>query len=870
MDLWKETRELKIYFEGEPSKPDKVEYRLYEPNFISAMNYIFRLVLEQKTLDRKADDEENKTPKKLQQKKCNILSFIGARGAGKTTAMGEFCRILREMKNDDVKDWWVERVTDDAEDRKALFERNFYFHVLDPIDASLLTDSDDLFELILSGIYHEYEEILRRSGNCRTRCNSNDIEISRLFDELLEIYRSSSKERREQQDDYTIYTAKRTLRGSSQIAENISKIIEKLIGLTQKNGREYFVIAIDDLDLNLRAGYEMLEQLQKYFTDSRILILVTMEYDQMWRVCAEYFHRELQETDRNDAENGNELHSRQLANDFMTKVFPLPQRLFLPDMKKQGNRMLIQIEKGTDIHIKKLIMEKVADRMHIFYDAKGSKRHFCEPDTIRKLVDYNDFLDALLPVDFKRLVPVEQISEQDDGKRAEENEKILRKYDQNHNRFNWDIMERQAQTTLNAHQHSVFRQLLEFPLERRMVYFVKSVKYSDTKEIQLVDVSKEDCTQYSYGDCLEQIYKWGRKEYENKSFISCVLASFTSEMVREYVNYRYLKESVRRARSRERLMAFLGISFSNEWVMEGLFPKGVTEVIWEEKSVQIGYNREASLGRISFRIEELQVLKKGQRKGMVDEEKLRKWLEKTGIVETLECIDMFLRAEGDDNYLGPKPQFSPGGTWFGEGDDETKNREYIVVKYGNRNVLDIMGFAGKSMNYGMQKKALRESIVNGLNRTLEDYFNARGIYYDQDKMYKLLDNIIDDYSIFKRDWDEALSSEVALPFYELDFMYNVIKRVRRKQTEPIQKDKIYTGILSLYQNIEDALKEQEAEYEYAKMNYSEIFAACPYIKALRRFKDENKDGIMDKIVAALYGASSFSAMSNAGPEEPAD
>lgn len=859
MDFWKETRKLKIYFEGEASKPDKVEYRLYEPNFISAMNYIFRL-----TLEEEADNREDDREKKLHLRKCNILSFIGARGAGKTTAMGEFCRILRDMKRDEVKDWWVERVTDDEEDRKALLKKNFHFHVLDPIDASLLTDSDDLFELILSGIYHEYEIMVEQSGGYGMRCDNKSIEINRLFDELLEIYRSSSKERKKWQEDYTICTVKRILRGSSLIAKNIGEIIEKLTVLNQEKGREYFVIVIDDLDLNLKAGYKMLEQLQKYFTDPRILILVTMDYDQMWRVCAEYFHRKMQETDNDDAANG--IHSHLLANDFMTKVFPLPQRLFLPDMKKQGNRMLIQMGSEADIHIKKLIMEKVADRMRIYYDAKGSKRHFCEPDTIRKLVDYNDFLDSLLPVNFDDLVSVEQLSDQDDDKRAEENKKILRKYDQNHNRFNWDIMERQAQTTLNVYQHAVFRQLLDFPLERRMVYFVKSVKDSDTKEIQLVDVNKEDCAQYSYGDCLEQIYEWGRKEYANKSFISCVLASFTSEMVREYVNFRYLKDPARREHSKERLRAFLGISFSNEWVIEGLFPKGITEVNWGGKSVRIGYDRKASNCEISFLLDDLRVLKAGPRKGMVDENELRIWLEKTGIVETLECIDMFLNAGADGGYLGPKPQFTLGGVRFGERDDETRKKKYIIVKYADHSVMDIMGFVGKSMDYGMQKKVLRDHIVKGINSALSEYFTGK-TFYDLKKMKKLLETIIDDYSIFKKDWDESLSLEAALPFYELDLMYNVIKRIRKKKMELIQKEKVYEEMLNLYQCIEDALKEQEGEYSYAKMEYSKIFAACPYIKALRRFQEEKKDEIMDRIVKVLYEVSSLGV---GEPPEPRD
>lgn len=52
---------------------------------------------------------------------------------------------------------------------------------------------------------------------------------------------------------------------------------------------EYIVITIDDIDLNIGLGYKMLEQIQKYFAYSRIIILVSMDYDQMRMVCEKHF-----------------------------------------------------------------------------------------------------------------------------------------------------------------------------------------------------------------------------------------------------------------------------------------------------------------------------------------------------------------------------------------------------------------------------------------------------------------------------------------------------------------------------------------------------------------------------------------------------
>lgn len=842
--------ELQLFYEGEQLDPGQVQYHLYEPNFITAMKFIFERALTQKIARL-----ENDQGKDGQGNRNNILSFIGRRGAGKTTAMLELCRILKNIKDDDCKDQWIKKVVNEKTEQEELMRKRFFFHVLPPVDASLLSETDDFLEVIVVSIYQEYEEYCERHKDYEMDYERRYLRINQIFEELLSMYRSAPRKAAGWRDDYSFVAVKEMLHSSAMVAGRISELLDKLVELYGNPDRmEYFVIAVDDLDLNLSHGYQMLEQLQKYFCDSRILILLTMDYEQMKRVCAEYFHAAMVTTDQNDQKWGFQMHSQELANDVMTKVFPLQQRLFLPDMKKQGNRMRIQLEKSRNISIKHYVMEKTADRMRIFYDIRGNKRHFCEPDTVRKLVDYDMFLDSLLLVDYQKLTPMHTLGampEEDRERAIELNRNILRKYDQNHNRFNWDIMERQAQITLNSQQQRVFRQLLEFPLERRMMYFVHSGRDSDTQELRLADVSDENRSEYAYGDLLEKIYTWGRSEYRDKPFVSCVMASFTSEMVREYVNFRYLPDEDRWERSYKRLKAFLGISFSNNWVMKEKFPKCVKKINKNGKIKETGYLANVPINTLLyFSVENLSVTVRGINKGKVVG--IGEWMKKNRIVEILECIDMFLSMGPEADYVGPEIIFELGTpTDVSAGTDE-KFHKHIQVTFKGECTMDVLGLVGKSLDYKKHKGRLHDRITDELNKALKEYFTKKGIVYADDKMLSLIQEELPKYSIFNSYWDEELSTEAALPFYNLDLMYNVIKRIQPEK-EPISEAKFYEWLLKLYQDIEDGLEQQGEVYQDVTMNYAEIFRKCPYICAMRAFYEQPEGAsVVEQIESVLY------------------
>lgn len=123
---------------------------------------------------------------------------------------------------------------------------------------------------------------------------------------------------------------------------------------------EYIVITIDDIDLNIGLGYKMLEQIQKYFAYSRIIILVSMDYDQMRMVCEKHFWNCLGGKDRITSEKYNQQYIKNLTKDVMTKIFHISQRIYLPDLGAILKETYVKENEHDDEKlIKGYIVEKI-------------------------------------------------------------------------------------------------------------------------------------------------------------------------------------------------------------------------------------------------------------------------------------------------------------------------------------------------------------------------------------------------------------------------------------------------------------------------------------------------------------------------------
>lgn len=897
MEFGKKTEQLKFLMDNREELSGRLEYQLYEANFATGLKLVFRRMLEVKDRSQKNEKNNGYSNWMAQKDDSNIVAFIGGRGAGKTTSMKEFCHILEGMngKGSDERLLWLKNVLASDDDINALMKSSIRFHILKMVDAGLLNESEDLLELILISLYQEYTDKLEENRELSRGYQSVMMEIDQLFEDLLAMY-SSTRKRNAYDEDYTLATLARMTGNGELMRQKISQLLDKMrLVQKQKADHEYYVFPIDDLDLNLEHGYEMIEQLQKYFSDERILILLTMDYEQLCDVCMEHFHRGMSFTDSFTSKDSM-LRSQVLATDMMTKVFPLNQRIFLPDVRKQGKQMRVVMDDMV-LPVKKYVMENVAYCMRIYYDAKGTKRHFAEPDTVRQLVFYNDFLASLYHIEYEKMKTWLQIDAMSEGEEKEAARKFNRarivEYTHNHHRFNDDIAKRQAQTMLTIPQRQTFKTFLGFDLSRRAMYLVRAE--NEEGRIRFEDVPVEERSRYAYADLIEKLYTWGREHYEDKPFVSCVLASFTSEMVREYVNYRYSPDPEKRDVSGERLRKFMGRSFGNEWLgscinIDKKKENEITE-FWYTGCVRpfagflsefdnglesIGFREQTHIETVflTFSLDALENVKnKPLPKGKPRETRMnhiRNWLEKEKVIPIIECLDMLMIQPGSpegnaSDYDGAKLSFDRPYVSDRKLEQES-GRRGMEVRFAGNCMMDVFGFIPKSLDYQRRRKTIEQNIIDSLARFLASYLSDTVLKAQERTIHGELEKIVGEMSIFAKVNTEIVRNEVAFPFYDLDMSYNIIKRFRGKISSLQSKD-LYEYLLWIYEILEELLKEEADAYGDVGFCYDEIFQKSAFIEAFRELKEDK--AARGKIASFLNEFSGWT-VSLYEPEMPRD
>lgn len=743
----------------------------------------------------------------------NIYAFLGKRGSGKTTAMREFCRILKSINKTTELNWWVDACFHESELHSDLQNTRFYFDVMDPIDASRLEAKEDLFELILARIYRRYEEHLRaEDAFARKQAVYAQKQARERFEK---IFRSYHALRMNVQDDEfvdSVIARLQYMSSSTEIKQDISSFLGDMLK-EWAPGCEYpyLVIVLDDLDLNIKNGYEMLEQLHKYFWNQRILILLAVDYDQINIISESSFWRDLNANMGNAAELfSSQPHvlnkGKEISNDYIAKVLPVDNRIFMPNIAKLSSKVMIKDEKT--IPVKQFLMKKTAQRMHIYYDSCGLKVHFCEPESMRELVSYNQFLDSLYDLDCE--------------KGREESEKLMKLYDRNYERFHGDITERLAKKLLSDHYKIIYEEIIKKDLERRAAYIFEIADKRIRNPKELLESPRDyDENLYGYGHLLSSIYKLGRISDQDKAFIKCVLASFTAEMVHEMHIVQMSGSVQEKIRAKNRLKKFIGKSFSNEWIGE-IIPPGETNELFGYGKVRF-----RSL-KIGFPFDKQRILKQDGRMEDILAD-LASWMDKVKFIPTLECMAMFFKFQKQE-----------GGAYSNriefrmeiEFDKEIGAFKWFVNGVDVPDaIIDFMGFVEVFFEADEYKSDMYDMYAENMIKALDANFN--GIQWDRYSMKDALIKIIRRQSIFQMKWNHQ--KQAAFPFYDLDLAYNVMKRVRRQSLREnptaidCKKDS-YRYIKKAYETIYKYLRDQRTVYDEGDYCYDAVFRTCPFIR----------------------------------------
>lgn len=343
---------------------------------------------------RNGQKEDNNPFLKEKKEFNNIVAFVGGRGTGKTSCMVSFAKYLIGKK--------------DEKDKLDNFEidelSKYKFVSLPTIDPSLFEKEENIIEVVLAQMFSDFESILEKSQR------EIDQDIRRKLIERFDVvYRNLQTiiKGRKNYDGESLETLSK-LAKSTNLRDNFKKLVHDFTKLKAKpdNGRNsnedaFLVIPIDDFDLNVKAAAEMSEQIRKYFMISNVIILMSVNMEQL-RDAKELSIRQ----DFKGMENFMKENPAQMAVEYLLKLIPDNRRYYMPEIKIHVKETNIRIKKKNENRseyefinkgkLESYIFNTIFSKTGLIFLGKNDKRHILTQSTLRRLTEFVFFIEKKL------------------------------------------------------------------------------------------------------------------------------------------------------------------------------------------------------------------------------------------------------------------------------------------------------------------------------------------------------------------------------------------------------------------------------------------------------------------------------------------
>ena len=316
----------------------------------------------------------------------NIIAFNGDRGSGKTSCM---LSVKEMLCNSNKKQKYLSNLEITNAQKEILNKTVFYpTEVLDPI---FFDENHNILELFIGTLFGSFKRLGKNIAQ------ENRYTLLELFSnakkDLSLLYRNviSEDDNLEQLDD---------LVASMNIKKSLWRLVEKYLEIVYPSMNSQLVLCIDDIDLNMTEGYQMIDQIRKYLNIPGLVILLAIKMDQLANVVRIKYSKDyeslLNHRDHVDENKYKEI-INQIAERYITKLFPLNQRISMPAVEEILKRdMKIFRENGEIIceltPLKAGILTLIYSRTRMFFYNSSRQANFIIPRNLRELLNLLHFL----------------------------------------------------------------------------------------------------------------------------------------------------------------------------------------------------------------------------------------------------------------------------------------------------------------------------------------------------------------------------------------------------------------------------------------------------------------------------------------------
>lgn len=794
----------------------------------------------------------------------NVLTFIGKRGTGKTSAMLSFMESLKS---------YDERLSQgNGEEMFYSFKHeDVLFTCLDCIDGSLLEKGEDIFQIVLAQMYQKFQYLYKNDHLMQSKEGEFGYQARELHKKLEELYKKTctldEMSNRHVNRGESYINDLRTLASSQKIKGDFAKLTEEYLeqirykhnSFRDMRRQHFLVITVDDIDLNIENGFSMLEKIHRYLMIPNIIVLLSMDYQEMLQICMKNFYKVLLKYD-SALRNGEEF-VRGVSVDYLDKVLPINYRIYMPDINERYMHYKIN-GKNFREGVKTLLLGTLFQKTAVVFDSQGRKRHFYEPKSVRVLVDFFTGLDCLENLPRFVNLTSEGRGEDFDGQQK----KVYNICEKNYQLLHSDLGTRLAFGMIEKEEQRRF--FTEKVMGAEVFRALEMVISYGVDKLKEYGVEKDKI--YNYGVLINILYELGRiKDGEYKALTCCLLDYFSYELTKVYVfEHIYIKDETEdKGKNKEKdkgknndenrkpiveagtFGSFLFGSLIGEWEKE-MIPEIAMEKVKEEEvevsegiydDLRKGVKFDTARGRyFSTWFERSLVCKT---KFMTNEHTV----DLQDIILEMEILFLSLSRENLGSVISGKWGFEIKEKKGSDSVPLVSPELYIEKASGEKFTtikaqFSIFNFVKNSLYAVSELKQLEEKLIQGF----KDYY-GEGIedYISRDKL------LAKKYE----DWAHNSNICAALPVYSFDLMYNIFKRARRnakgRNPEKIGKKEVFRYIGDVYRDISEQLETQEKFYESYFLNnknnnddknnketgdkaldmpkFHEIFEACPYV-----------------------------------------
>lgn len=512
--------------------------------------------------------QSGKNKKNSDFERSNVISFVGQRGTGKTSAMLSF---------KDMLDFYTQTQRFGADQVRmpllnTMKNQNVKFYTLDCIDASILEESENVFVLILAAMFSKVHE----SAHEKTQ-KINEYDNRVLYQKFEKIYEdyTSINFKESISDGYSAFEKLRNAASSQKIRENFEELVKLYLNIIDDNendfsktDQKFLVISLDDIDIARRkkgngkenwGTYKIMGTIYKYLTVPGVIVLTAYDYSNLQERCLKFF----------EVENGQREGCERPTLQFIEKVFPIYSRLYMPSLISNDaifeNEIKISVENNkwnilknfyiregiNTLSIKEFVFFLLYDKTDVILDYEREKKHFFVPETLRDLFNLIELLNKMESYNHK-------IDTEDDMIKFQRNIEWLEE-DCNFRYKEEILVEKKEESSLVTLWNEIpvgqrGRQIVS-AISKEVLPLGLDIKRKYRTDVDSAKKAREDYTQiikypeydnsnvkYSYAELLHSIFHMTRfdKGY-SKKFVACILYSYTLQLTEIYKLYLWYK-----------------------------------------------------------------------------------------------------------------------------------------------------------------------------------------------------------------------------------------------------------------------------------------------------------------------------------------